>query len=86
LRLHITDALRMDDSHCRCVDGLAVRLRTNAPENFPDNGVCSSRVPAALMNMEGSDRPERVMPRVKQDESSASIWMRVLALRQRWRA
>ncbi|MCP3713356.1 DUF427 domain-containing protein [Paraburkholderia sp. CNPSo 3274] len=26
------------------------------------------------------------MPRVKQDESSASIRMRVLALRQRWRA
>jgi hypothetical protein len=26
------------------------------------------------------------VPRVKQDESSASIRMRVMALRQRWRA
>ena len=31
-------------------------------------------------------RIEIRVPRVKQDESSASIRMRVLALRQRWRA
>lgn len=59
-RLHITDLLRVSDSYCRCVDRLAVRLRTNGLANFLDNGVCSSRLPAALMNMEaGPDRHRR---------------------------
>ena len=51
--------------------------------------VCVGDRESDLYELFATERPAGVdwlMPRVKQDESSASIRMRVLALRQRWRA